>query len=69
MTTRHDEQSVGVDVLDPLAHPATLAHLQCADAAIECLLADADRSDPNFYVLLLARQAIHSAQQTLTDGI
>jgi hypothetical protein len=68
MTTHHDDQTVGVDVLDHLAHGATLAHLRSADAAVQDLLANADRSDPSFFVLLIARQAIQSAQQTLTDS-
>jgi len=57
MTTHHDQQLEGVDVLDHLAYGATLAHLWSADAAVQGLLANADRSAPNFFVLLIARQA------------
>jgi len=62
MTTRQEERSVPVSELE-----TAFAHLRGTSEALDRLLADTDRSDPNYYVVLMAGQSARSAQRVLTD--
>ncbi len=67
MTTKEEERTVSTEALAPHSYAATFAHLRSGSAAVKRLLVDADRSDPNYYVLLMVGQSIHSAEETLMD--